>query len=324
MSISLLFTSIISRSSQLFSNLVYRVAVGSDRNHLFQNRSDPIRFSLIRLAYCLIGLKRIGFSKNFASASAIGSEVRPKMLPSAPNRRTSVGLPIRRGHPSHIQNKINIISDALSRLASSNGKKEIEKNVLTAMTIFVYFIMIVHMTDEFKTKIISNYTNHYLKIIDFIIANNELDFYTTSFFYVFKRNLLYYKNFKKKLRLCIFDNMIKKIFEQSYDQSKHFGFVVTYKRIIENFYIFKLSKKLCDYIKNCSQCELNQTFCHLFYETLQSIINFSKSFHIITINFIIALFESKKNKFDCVISMIDKFSKTVIFITNYIVKSDKW
>ena len=118
------------------------------------------------------------------------------------------------------------------------------------MTTSVYSVIIIHMTDEFKTKIIKNYANCYLKIIDFIIANNELDFYTTSFFYVFKRGLLYYKNFKKKLCFCIFDNMTKKVFEQTHDQSKHFEFAATYERIIENLYIFKLSKKLCDYIKN--------------------------------------------------------------------------
>ena len=98
----------------------------------------------------------------------------------------------------HIQNKTNIISNALSRLASSNGKKKIEKDVLTAMSTSVYSVTIVHMIDEFKTRIISNYVNHYLKIIDFIIANNELNFYATSFFYVFKRGFLYYKNFEKK------------------------------------------------------------------------------------------------------------------------------
>ena len=65
----------------------------------------------------------------------------------------------------HIQNKANIISNALLRLASSNGKKKIEKNVLTAMSTFIYFVMIVHMADEFKTKIISNYANYYLKLL---------------------------------------------------------------------------------------------------------------------------------------------------------------
>ena len=120
------------------------------------------------------------------------------------------------------------------------------------MTTSVYFIIIIHMADEFKTKIISNYTNHYFKIKNLIIANNKLNFYATSFFYVFKWNLLYYKDFKKKLRLCIFDSMIKKIFEQTYNQSEHFEFAVIYEKIIENFYIFKLSKKLRDYIKNCS------------------------------------------------------------------------
>ena len=78
-----------------------RVAIGSDRKQFFpsdptknKNESDPIRQKILNL-------KRIGFSKIFASASAIGSDFRPKMLPSAPNRRTSDGLPIRRGHPKY-------------------------------------------------------------------------------------------------------------------------------------------------------------------------------------------------------------------------------
>ena len=192
------------------------------------------------------------------------------------------------------------------------------------MSTFVYSVTIVHMADEFKTKTISNYANCYLKIIDFIIANNELNLYATSFSYVFKWDFLYYKNSEKGLRFCIFDNMTKKVFEQTHDQSRHFGFAATHEKIIEGLYIFKLLKKLRDYIRNCPQCELNQTSHHSFYETLQSIINFSKSFHIITIDFIIVLFKSKKNKFDCVMSMTDKFSKTVIFITNYIAKSNKW
>ena len=223
----------------------------------------------------------------------------------------------------HIQNKANTISNALSRLVSSNGKKEIEKDVLTVMLTSVYPVMIIHMADEFKTRVISNYANHYLKIIDFIIANSELDFYAANFFYVFKWGLLYYKDSKKKLRFCISDSMIKKIFEQTHDQSEHPGFAATHERITEGLYIFKLSEKLRDYIRNCPQCELNQTFHHSFYEALQSIISFSKPFHIITIDFIVALSESKKNKFDCVISMTDKFSKTVTFIAGYIAKSDK-
>ena len=116
----------------------------------------------------------------------------------------------------HIKNKTNTIPDALSRLVSSNGKKETEENVLIAMTTSVYSIIIIHMADEFKTKIISNYANYYLKIIDFIIANNELNFYTTNFFYVFKRGFLYYKNFEKELRLCISNNMTKNLWTDTW------------------------------------------------------------------------------------------------------------
>ena len=86
-----------------------RVAIGSDRKQFFpsdptknKNESDPIRQKILNL-------KRIGFSKIFASASAIGSDFRPKMLPSAPNRRTSDGLPIRRGHPNLNMHCLQII-----------------------------------------------------------------------------------------------------------------------------------------------------------------------------------------------------------------------
>ena len=66
-----------------------RVAIGSDRKQFFlsdptknKNESDPTRLTPIRQYASLIGLKRIGFSKKLASASAIGSDFRPKMLPS--------------------------------------------------------------------------------------------------------------------------------------------------------------------------------------------------------------------------------------------------
>ena len=80
--------------------------------------------------------------------------------------------------------------------------------------------------------------------------------------------------------------------------------------------------------KNCFRSDpmatLNQTFYYLFYEALQLIISFSKPFHIITIDFIVILLKFKKIKFNYVISIIDKFSKAVTFITNYIAKSNKW
>ena len=77
-----------------FSSFVRpRVATGSDRKQFFSSdptknkngsdpilrkilkiASDPIRFNLIRQYASLIWLKWIGFSKTFASASAIGSK----------------------------------------------------------------------------------------------------------------------------------------------------------------------------------------------------------------------------------------------------------
>ena len=57
--------------------------------------------------------------------------------------------------------------------------------------------MIIHMTDEFKTKIINNYANYYLKIIDFIIVNNELNLYAKSFF-MFSNEIFYITKILKR------------------------------------------------------------------------------------------------------------------------------
>ena len=74
--------------------------------------------------------------------------------------------------------------------------------------------------------------------------------------------------------------------------------------------MFKLSKKIRQYVKHCSSCQLNQTKRHAIYDELISITTSSISFRIIIMNFIINLLKN----LDLVLIIICKTSKRVSLI----------
>ena len=61
-------------------------------------------------------------------------------------------------------------------------------------------------------------------------------------------------------------------------------------------------------MKHCFQCQIYQTRRHAFYDSLQSILIFSISFHIVILNFILVLFLSRQ-KFDTTMFLFCKFFK---------------
>ena len=99
----------------------------------------------------------------------------------------------------------------------------------------------------------------------------------------------------------------------THDEMSHSDYVRTHKRLIEDLYLCNLSKHLYEYIQHCSQCQLMQISRHQLYDVMQSILMSSQPFHTITIDFILTLFTTKK-EMNCVLSITDKFSKTVTFI----------
>ena len=85
-----------------------------------------------------------------------------------------------------------------------------------------------------------------------------------------------------------------------------------------------LTKHLRTYIDYCSKCELNQIKRHKPYESMISIDRSEIPFHIIIMNFIVAL-SVIANGCDCLLIVIDKFFKRVLMMsgkTIYIVA--KW
>jgi hypothetical protein len=89
------------------------------------------------------------------------------------------------------------------------------------------------------------------------------------------------------------------------------------------WYIRDLIKTLRAYIRNCSQCLQIQIRRHKSWRNLQLIHSSSISFHTIIMNFVLELFKVKD--IDCILSVIDKFTKRVMLISRkFIYTAEDW
>ena len=86
---------------------------------------------------------------------------------------------------------------------------------------------------------------------------------------------------------------------------------------MQDLYIHNLLKQLHEFIQYCLQYQLNQTLHYLLYDSMQSILSSSQLFHIISLNFILELSTSTE-AFNTVMSVTDKFSKAVTFVSEKI------
>lgn len=71
-------------------------------------------------------------------------------------------------------------------------------------------------------------------------------------------------------------------------------------------------KRLRIYIAHCSQCQVNQTKRHRFYDELQSIVSLAISFHIVFMNFVIAL--SSSRNYNVLLIVTCKFTKKILLL----------
>ena len=117
-------------------------------------------------------------------------------------------------------------------------------------------------------------------------------------------------------RLCISSSCVKKIFDIAHERS-HSDFNSCFEIISRFWYIRELTRQLRDYIRHCSECLIMQTRRHKSWENLQSIDSSLVSFHIIILNFILALSETSQD-LDCVMFVTNKFSKRITLIAEEI------
>jgi hypothetical protein len=139
------------------------------------------------------------------------------------------------------------------------------------------------------------------------------------------KNLIYHVNKStKEKRLCISSDCVANILVVAHEhEQEHSNFEITFEIISRSWYIRDLIKTLRAYIKNCSQCLQIQIRRHRSWENLQLIHSSSISFHTITMNFVLKLLKVKE--IDCILSVIDKFTKRVMLISEkFIYTVEDW
>ena len=220
----------------------------------------------------------------------------------------------------HKSNKLHIVSDALFRLVSSNisFNSSFEKKLNVLFT-----ASMIEMNKSFKKNMIDDYKNdlEWKKIIDLLKRNSDIEL-----FFLWNDDILYKREIStdttsfKSRRMCVSQSMIKEILIMTHDDfNEHIDFDRTYQKIINSWYIRDLFKHLTNYLKHCSQCSVNRTRRHRFYDNLQLIFSSSISFHIIFIDFVLALSNSHI-EMNIIMFVIDKFSKRIIIVSD----KDTW
>ena len=220
----------------------------------------------------------------------------------------------------HKSDKQHIVSNALFRLAFANIEIRIEAIDVEEKLDALFIISLVELDEDFRQKIIESYTSdfNWQKINSVLDIENEIRF---SFY---RENDLIFRdddlidtrlNSYEIKRLCISYFVVNDILKMIHDED-HVEYARSYEKINASWYIRELTKYLRNYLKHCSKCQIYQIRRYLFYDFLQSILISSISFHIITMNFILALSSSIAREFNCLLSIICKFTKKIILISD--------
>ena len=176
--------------------------------------------------------------------------------------------------------------------------------------------VLLEMNDDFKKTLKKTYIDNsqWSKIRSkFFFRKNQMNI-SNDMNFVFKKNRLYYVSIEKIFRLCISWNKKKKVFHLIHDQNHHCEFHRIYVRAVEAVYIKHLTTRLRRYIRYCRQCQKKQTTKHVSYEQLISIKIMILFFHIVIIDFIVALPFSEL-KMNVVFIITDKYFKRVSMLS---------
>ncbi len=231
----------------------------------------------------------------------------------------------------------HIISNVLFRLSSWEDEEKFiikhENNILNDINVYVETLM--QMFSNFKTRLIAAYkfdrewSSLYfmLKILKISrklitrqdIINSNLLKQSNHEEIEFERrdNLIYHLNRSTfKIRLCISKSLMQDIFKMTHDDFMHVDFHRAYIIIFETLYIRRFAHYLRQYIAYCFQCLFNQTKRHKSYDFFYSVSILKISFHTITMNFILTLSSFDWRKYDIMLTIIDKFFKTKLLISD--------
>ena len=196
--------------------------------------------------------------------------------------------------------------------------KDIFKNSLLTEYTSVYSTILIKMNEAFWIRLLKTYNteSQWDCIQKMILDNDTLRENTVKLSYCLIWKLIYFDNSKWGLHLCILTDLIKKVFQLAHNELSYPEYVCTHECLMQGLYIHNLLKHLHNFIRHCSQCQLNQTSWHVLYKLMQSILSSLQSFHTIIIDFILGLSVLNLSEcFDNVMSVTDKFSKAITFVS---------
>ena len=219
----------------------------------------------------------------------------------------------------HKPGKANIVPDALSRLASRDYGTNSEESELDALTIDVFPVSLIQVSDSFKDRVKQGYDKEprWQRIMATVVRNKDLGENAAKLPYEMVDGLLYCRTENGMRRLCIPSNLEHEVFKLAHDEMGHPGYARTHEKLTTGLFIYNMATKLHEYIRHCPHCQMNQTPRHRPYGSLQPIYSPARPFHTITIDFILALPKAASGE-DCVMSVTDKFSKAISLIAGEI------
>ena len=227
----------------------------------------------------------------------------------------------------HKAGKANTVPDALSRLptvteAHSHLMEQAQLQKATVAhpapgasdeaPIMAYPVAVVELSAAFRRRIRQAYEEdaQCRRILEILEGNRAQGEDAARLPFTMHRRLIYFDDLQLGLRLVIPKALDKEIFQAAHDQTGHPGYARTHERLSE-FYIFNISKKLKEYITYCPDCQSRRTPRHRPFGSLQPILTPAIPFHTLTLDFILALPISVPDRYDCTLTVTDKFSKAV-------------
>jgi hypothetical protein len=126
--------------------------------------------------------------------------------------------------------------------------------------------------------------------------------------FIWKRN--------EGLRVCIPESLHQDVLRIAHDNQAHAEIERTYSALRDHFYLRQMGSVVRSYVSSCPQCLTKKTVRHKPYGQLQIIEAPHRSFHTITIDFIVKLPLSKHagDVYDTILTITDKLSRATIFV----------
>lgn len=130
--------------------------------------------------------------------------------------------------------------------------------------------------------------------------NAQLGLNVASLPFLIRDRLIYYRDPDRGDRLCVpdYNGLVREMFQQAHNEAGHPDYTRTHKRLIQTLYIRRLPSLLHEFIRHCPSCKLNQTPRHRPYGFLQSILLPPEPFYMITLDFILALPQSRSDGYN--------------------------